>query len=234
MKKVAVLQSNYIPWKGYFDIIHDVDLFVFYDEVQYTVQDWRNRNKIKSKEGSFWLIVPVNSNLNNKIYEVKIAENHKNWCRKHFNAIQLNYAKAPFYKKYKDFLEYVYLEKEWQYLFELNRFLIEHISKEFLKINTAFADSREFKSSGQKHDKLLEIVKATDATTYISGPSAKDYMIIEDYKAAGIEVLWKDYTDYPEYPQIHNPFEHHVSILDLLFNVGDDASYYIWGHRENG
>lgn len=74
MKKVGVIQSNYIPWKGYFDLIHDVDLFVFYDDVQYTKNDWRNRNLIKTPTGAKWLTIPVSSNLNNLIYEVELKD----------------------------------------------------------------------------------------------------------------------------------------------------------------
>lgn len=229
--KVAVLQSNYIPWKGYFDIIHDVDLFVFYDEVQYTKNDWRNRNKISTSRGAQWLTIPCGYNINQKICETKI-KNELNWQEKHYNMIRENYIKAPHFNKYKTFLEYVYLDMKWEYLSQLNRFMIEYISKDFLGIATKFADSREFYSTGIKHDKLLSLVKSTGADYYISGPAAKGYIISEDYKEAGITIEWKDYSGYPEYAQLNTPFEHGVSILDLLLNVGEEAPYYIWGWRK--
>ncbi|WKL03999.1 WbqC family protein [Paenibacillus amylolyticus] len=72
MNKVAVLQSNYLPWKGYFDIINDVDTFIFYDDVQYTKNDWRNRNKVKSTTGAQWLTIPVNNSNDSLICEVML------------------------------------------------------------------------------------------------------------------------------------------------------------------
>ena len=106
--KAAVLQSNYIPWKGYFDIIHDVDLFVFYDDVQYTKRDWRNRNIILTANGPQYLSVPVSARRETLIYECKIADTK--WQNKHYQALLTNYANAPYFRQYKDFLEYVYLE----------------------------------------------------------------------------------------------------------------------------
>lgn len=231
MKKVAILQSNYIPWKGYFDIIHDVDLFIFYDEVQYTKCDWRNRNKIYTPNGLKWLSVPVNGTRDMSIDEAKIVETK--WQKVHFNTIQANYAHAPYWKKYKDFFEDVYLNREWEYLYKLNRYIIETISKDFLGIKTEFADSRDFPSPGQKHEKLLNLVKSAGAEYYLSGPAAQDYIIESDYKDAGIELAWKDYSGYPEYKQLFQPFEHAVSIIDLLLNVGDNAPYYIWNWRDS-
>ena len=230
MKKVAILQSNYIPWKGYFDIINDVDLFIFYDEVQYTTRDWRNRNKIYTQNGLKWISIPVTSSREMAIDEVKIAD--KSWQKSHFGSIQGSYSHAPYWKKYKELMEYVYLDRDWEYLYEVNRFLIETISRDILKIKTEFADCRSFKSDGQKHEKLLNLVKAAQAGYYLSGPAAKDYIIEEDYADAGIELAWKDYSGYPEYDQMREPFEHSVSIIDLLMNTGDDAPYYIWGWRE--
>lgn len=229
--KLAILQSNYIPWKGYFDIIHDVDLFLFYDEVQYTKNDWRNRNQILTPKGKTWLTIPCGYDIQRRIIDVKV-KNEFEWQKKHYNMLKQYYRKAPYFKKYQEFLEYVYFEQEWNYLYELNRFLIEHIATEFLGIKTEFKDSREYHSEGAKADKLFSLVKATNATTYVSGPAAKDYMQLKPYEEEGIEVVWKDYMGYPEYKQLYGDFDHNVSILDLLFNVGDDAPYYIWGWRE--
>ena len=227
--KVAVLQSNYIPWKGYFDIIHDVDEFIFHDDLQYTKNDWRNRNKILTSQGEFWLTIPVGTNEHRLIIDVQMKDSL--WQRKHFETLKMAYHKAPYFKRYEEFLKFVYLEKTWEYLYELNRFLIENISREFLGITTKFSDSREYPTHGAKHEKLLSLVKSARADVYVSGPAAKDYIITEDYEREGIKIVWKDYSDYPEYPQRGEKFTHNVSILDLLFNVGDDAPYYIWGHR---
>lgn len=232
MKTVAVLQSNYIPWKGYFDIIHDVDLFVFYDEVQYTTFDWRNRNLIYTLNGLKWLTLPCGRNRNRKISDVKMNADIK-WQDDHFSKICAAYGKAPYFIKYKSFLEHVYMERNWEYLSELNQFLTKYIASELLGIKTTFADSRDYESFGVKSEKMLSLVKSTGCKGYLSGPAARDYLDEEAFTDNGIKVLWKDYSGYPEYQQVRKPFENNVSILDLLVNTGDAAPYYIWGWREH-
>lgn len=229
MKKVAVLQSNYLPWKGYFDIIHDVDLFIFYDEVQFTKNDWRNRNKVMAGGTAQWMTVPTGSHIHQRIVDVKISNRY--WQKKHFQTLQTNYRRAPYYKKYIEFFYESLIEKEWIYLFELNRYFIERISRDFLGIQTEFADSRNYISEGSKGEKLLSLLKAARANVYISGPAAKDYLSVQDYERAGIQVVWKDYSGYPAYPQFSKRFSHYVSIADMLFQVGDQAPRYIWGWR---
>ncbi|MBQ6342909.1 MAG: WbqC family protein [Anaerolineaceae bacterium] len=226
MKKIAVLQSNYIPWKGYFDIIHDVDEFIFYDEVQFTKNDWRNRNRILTNTGLQWLTIPTTGSITQTIDEVSTAGSQ--WQRKHYNTLLTYYSKAPFFSKYRAFLEDFYFEHEWTNLSQLNRYLIVHISQDFLGIKTKFSDSRNYYSAGSGHEKLLSLLKSAGAEYYVSGPAAKSYIQAEDYEKAGIELHWKDYSKYPEYPQLHKPFSHNVTILDLLFNTGDDAPNYIW------
>lgn len=232
MKKVAVLQSNYIPWKGYFDIINDVDEFIFHDDLQYTKNDWRNRNIILIPEvGRKWLTIPVGTNEHRLIVDVRL--NDHDWQRKHFLTLKMAYNRAPYFRRYEEFFRHVYLERRWEYLYELNRFLIEHISRDFLRITTTFSDSRDYPTHGVKHEKLLSLVHAAHADLYLSGPAAKNYIVADDYARAGIKLVWKDYSGYPEYPQRGKNFNHFVSIVDLLFNVGDDAPYYIWGWREH-
>ena len=228
MKKIAVLQSNYVPWKGYFDIIHDVDEFIFYDEVQFTKNDWRNRNRISTPSGIQWLTIPTNGSITQSIDEVSPAGSQ--WQRKHWNTLVTYYSKAPYFSKYRDFFEDFYLGHEWRNLSELNRYLITHISHDFLGIRTEFTNSRDYASAGSGHEKLLSLLISAGAEYYVSGPSAQSYIHEEDYIRAGIELHWKDYSGYPEYPQLNQPFCHNVSILDLLFNTGDEAPAYIWGH----
>ena len=229
--RVAAIQSNYIPWKGYFDIINDVDLFIFHDDLQYTKQDWRNRNKIYTMHGALsWLTVPCGINTDRMICEV-ILNNNSKWAQKHWNVIRQAYYKAPYYNKYKSFFEYVYLECKWEYLSELNQFLIKHIATEFLGIRTEFSDSRCFFSSGKKSEKLLSLLVSAGCNEYLSGPAARAYLDEPAFQASGIRVVWKDYSGYPEYQQMWQPFESNVSIIDLLMNVGEEAPYYIWGWR---
>lgn len=228
--KVAVLQSNYLPWKGYFDIIHDVDLFVFYDDVQYTKNDWRNRNKIKTANGPLWLTVPVGQSLNRLTCEVTIDDTR--WAEKHFRTLCQYYGKAPYFARYLSFLEGVYLGQRWTTLVELNHYLIKTIAREFLGITTTFADSRDYPAQGSKLDRLLDLLRHFNTQYYLSGPAARGYIIPEKFANAGIELVFKDYSDYPEYPQFHPPFDHAVTILDLLFHAGPDAPRYIWECRE--
>jgi hypothetical protein len=126
MKKVAILQSNYIPWKGYFDIINSVDEFIFHDDLQYTKNDWRNRNKIKTKEGVIWLTVPCGSNENRLISEVVL--NDDSWQKRHMTLLQLHYKNSPYFDELRSFLEDVYLNTRWSFLSDLNQFLIINIS----------------------------------------------------------------------------------------------------------
>lgn len=229
--KIAVLQSNYIPWKGYFDIIHDVELFIFHDDLQYTKNDWRNRNKIKTFGGSKWLSIPVGTNEHRLIQDVPLPADNS-WQKKHFDMLKANYQKAPYWKAYEPFLSHVYLEGKWETLVELDRFLITSISREYLGISTRFATSLDYAFTGAKHEKLLTMLQSAGASAYVSGPAAKDYIVAEDFQRAGIELIWKDYGGYPEYPQPYPPFDHAVSILDLLLCTGPDAPYFIWGWRE--
>lgn len=233
MTRVAVLQSNYLPWKGYFDIIHDVELFVFYDDVQYTKNDWRNRNRIKTPSGPLWLTVPTGTALDRRICDVTLPSDQR-WAEKHWKTLRQYYGKAPYFALYADLLRYVYIECTWTTLSELNQYLIRTISRELLGISTAFADSREYVLTGRKQERLLQLLHAVGATTYLSGPTARSYIDPEAFARAGICLRYKDYTGYPEYPQFHPPFDHHVTILDLLFHTGPRAPHYIWGWREEG
>jgi len=227
--KVAVIQSNYIPWKGYFDIIHDVDVFVFHDDLQYTKNDWRNRNKIKTSGGPAWLTIPVGTSEDRLICDVEIKD--PSWQKKHWNQIKTNYARAPHLAAYADFLKEIYVDRRWENLSALNQYLIGRIARDFLGITTTIRDSREVKPEGAKQERLLHLLKKVGATSYVSGPAAKDYIEPHRFTDANIELLWKDYSGYPEYPQLHPPFEHGVSILDLLLMTGPDAPKYIWGWR---
>ena len=230
-KRVAILQSSYLPWKGYFDIIRDVDLFIFYDDRQFTKQDWRSRNCIKSSQGLAWLTVPAGTDLNRLICDVTLRD--ASWQVKHWKTLQQNYAGRPHFDRYREYFEHVFLGQTWSNLSALNQSVIRHVAREFLGIGTAFGDSRDYAAEGQKFDRLLDLAIKSGATTYVSGPSAKEYIVPDRFAQAGIDLVWKDYSGYPEYPQRHPPFVHGVSILDLLFNVGPDAPQYIWGWREN-
>ncbi len=224
-KKVAILQSNYIPWKGYFDIIASVDEFIFHDDLQYTKNDWRNRNKIKTDKGIIWLTIPCGTDTHRLICEVQL--NDSSWQKKHWSIIQQYYGKAPFFKEYKEFFKEFYIGQIHKNLSDMNQNLIKKISKEILGINTTFKDSREYCLTKSKGDRVLELLNKTQATYYLSGPAAKDYIDESLFKKANIELAWMDYSGYREYNQLYPPFEHGVSIIDLIFNTGKDAINYI-------
>ena len=227
MSKIAILQSNYIPWKGYFDIIHQVDHFVFLDTAQYTVRDWRNRNQIKTPDDKKWLTVPNNGTQNLKINEVRI-DNTSKWSKQHFLCLERNYSRSPFYHEFKEFLQKVYLENTWEYLSDLNQYLIVEISR-MLGIDTEFHLSTEFILPPGKNEKIISIVHQLAGTEYFSGPAAKSYIDVDIFTINDIKVNWMDYSQYPVYQQPWENFAHDVSIFDLLFCAGKDkAAEFIW------
>ncbi len=225
MKKVAILQSNYIPWKGYFDIIGSVDAFVLYDDMQYTKNDWRNRNKIKTQNGLQWLSIPVRQeSLHQKINETKITD--PKWNINHWRSISQSYAKAPHFKAYKERFEALFLEAKSEYISDINRHFIEAINA-MLGITTTLYDSREFVLAEGKSERLLALCQELGATTYLSGPAARDYLDEKIFTEAGMNVEWMDYSGYREYHQLFPPFEHGVSVIDLILNEGENAKNFL-------
>ncbi len=226
MKKVAISQSNYIPWKGYFDLINSVDEFVILDCVQYTRRDWRNRNKIKTPNSTMWLTVPVSvkGKYYQKISEVKIKDT--NWRTNHWKSIEFNYRKSIHFGEISKWLKPLYFEKEYEFLSDLNKTFITGISS-YLNIKTKIKDSYEFNTSSNKNERIMDILKELDATTYFSGPAAKNYIDEEFFCKNNIIVKWMNYENYPKYKQLWGGFIHEVSILDLIFNCGKDSLLYL-------
>lgn len=224
MKKVAILQSNYIPWKGYFDIIAAVDEFILYDDMQFTNRDWRNRNKIKTPNGPQWLSVPVGHDRNRRIRDVVIPDNH--WQKKHWRTLQANYRRAPYFQEIADWLAPLYLDVSYKNLSELNRKLIASVCN-YLEIQTKVSNSWDYQLIQGKTERLVDLCKQAGGTEYISGPAAKDYIEDRYFDEAGIKLSWFNYSGYPEYPQLWGEFVHDVSILDLLFNCGKDARKFM-------
>lgn len=226
MKKIAILQSNYIPWKGYFDMINMVDEFILYDDMQYTRRDWRNRNKIKTSNGLKWLTIPVEvkGKYFQKINETKISD--KEWCKKHWTTISQYYSKAKYFKDYKDIFEELYLNCDEEYLSQINYKFIIAIN-EILGIKTKIRWSSEFDYGEGQTEKLLRICQSCHTDIYLSGPAAKDYFDEELFRKNNIQVEWMDYSGYSEYNQLFPPFEHSVTILDLIFNEGLNATKYM-------
>jgi WbqC-like protein family len=227
-KTVAILQSNYVPWKGYFDIIRSVDEFILYDDAQYTRRDWRNRNRFKSPTGVRWLTIPVQvkGRYLQRIDETMVSDS--DWAKKHWATLQAWYGRAPFFERYHSALEEVYLGMKEQHLSRINRRFLEMLM-EMLGIGTPISWSTDYVASGQKTERLLSLCDAAEATSYLSGPAAREYLDEERFRAQGIDVKWMSYGGYPAYDQLYPPFDHHVSVLDLLLHVGDDAPRYLVG-----
>lgn len=223
MKKVAILQSNYIPWKGYFDIIASVDEFIIYDDVQFTKNDWRNRNKVKTPQGIQWITVPVGPAIGRQIRHVELKDSR--WQIKHWKKLEANYRKAAYFEEISKVIKPVYLMRH-DNLSALNRKLIEVICS-FLNINTKITNSWDYKTTQGKNQRLIDLCTQTGATEYISGPAAEGYLDIELFTKSGISVSWFEYPEYSEYQQLWGDFTHTVSILDLIFNCGEDASSYM-------
>ena len=223
IRTAAILQSSYIPWKGYFDILNSVDEFVLYDDVQYSKNDWRNRNRIKTKNGEIWLSIPVltKGRFGQNICDVKIMD--PRWASKHWKTLEANYAKALFFQDLLPAINNLYMEAENESnLSRVNEIFIRGISK-LIGINTRITSSLEYQLPEDRNERLVELCSQLGVNGYLSGPSAKAYLDEQLFQDKGIQLEWMDYSGYPEYEQLYcPPFVHEVSILDLLFNVGPD------------
>jgi len=227
MRTIGIIQPNYIPWRGFFDIVHEVDVFVFLDNVQYTVRDLRNRNRIRTRRGdTVWMTVPVIGGRNQLIKDVKI-DGTQPWILKHLEALKRSYGSTRNFQEYFDPLCEVYA-RGFTSLSGLDIALTNTLSH-WLGIETEFVNASTIPTTGEKEDKLLQLVTYLKGDVYLSGPAAKSYMSDELWEDAGVEVRFKDYSGYPEYHQISEPFDAAVSLLDLLFMVGAEAPDYIWG-----
>lgn len=225
-KTIAIVQSCYIPWKGYFDLIAAADEFILYDDMQYTRRDWRNRNLIKTAQGLSWLTIPVK--VKGKYFQ-SIRETEldgQDWKKNHWKTLHQNYRRAPYFDQISEVLAPLYLDKQFTHLSELNRALIEVICP-LLGISTRIKWSWDYSLVDGKTERLLDLCQQTNGTEYISGPAARDYLDKSLFEEAGVALRFIDYDNYPTYPQLWGEFQHGVTILDLLFNCGPNAPSYM-------
>lgn len=227
--KVVILQSNYIPWKGYFDMINEADTFVFYDTVKYTKNDWRNRNKIYPKNGVQWLTIPIaGSAVNLKIQDVDIT--NSSWQKKHAKTLGFGYRSCEHFSQLEEFIELFLVDKTWANLSELNISIIKWISNK-LGITTEFLNANDLEVEGDRVKRLLEILQKLKATHYLSGPAARGYMTpqLNEFADIGIDVSFKEYSNYKEYQQLGADFEQSVSILDMIAHISwEKIPDFIW------
>lgn len=225
-KRVAIVQSCYIPWKGFFDLVNSVDHFLLYDDAEYSKNSWRNRNRIKSAQGTQWLTIPVaySGRSHQRIDEMRVSD--PRWREKHWKSLRQSYARAPHFDRYAPELERLYLDSDEERLSLVNRAFIEHVCG-LLGIETELAWTSELEVEGTSTERVVALCRAVGADVYLSGPTARDYLDPALFEQAGIELEWMDYGGYPEYPQPYPPFEHAVTVLDLLFSVGPEAAGYM-------
>lgn len=227
MKKIAIVQSNYIPWKGYFDLVNAVDEFVLYDDMQFTRRDWRNRNLIKTPRGLQWLTIPVvaKGRYFQRICDTVISD--PGWGAKHWSTLVHNYSKAPFFARYRPVFEPLYLDHAEAGLSAVNLRFIAAICG-ILGITTRISWSMDYRPlKAGKTERLVDLCMRAGGTHYVSGPAARDYIEPQWFDAAGVSLSFFDYAGYPEYEQRFGKFEHGVTVLDLLFNVGPEATRFM-------
>ncbi len=236
--KLAIIQPSYVPWRGYFHQIQKADVFVFYDDVQYDKHGWRNRNRVKTKNGSVWLTIPVAAagNVVDSIPINAVRCAGESWKRKHWATLQQSYGRAPSFERYAPLLEAFYARKETR-LAELTIDLTLQLAAELGITSTRYLRSSELPGiTGAGTDRLLRLMEATGADHFISGPTARDYIDEGKLAAAGVslEYMVYDRCEYPEYEQLHPPYDARVSVLDLLFMKGGEAGEFIWGRFTKG
>jgi WbqC-like protein family len=227
IKTVAIVQSCYIPWKGYFDLIRSADEFILYDDRQFTRRDWRNRNKIKTADGVRWLTVPVHvkGRYHQRIDETVVSD--ASWADRHLKTLVHAYAGAPHFTEFADALEELYGRAGREPLLSrVNRLFLDWVC-DVLQIGTALTWSTDYDVEGDRTGRLVSLCRAAGGTRYVSGPRARGYLDEDEFARAGIELVYADYDGYPVYEQLHPPFEHGVTILDLLFHVGSEAPSYM-------
>lgn len=225
--RLSIIQSAYIPWKGFFDLIGRCDQYVVYDSAQYVKRHWHNRNRVKTADGVIWLTIPVvtKGRFHQSIHEVEIE---KPWAEKHWRTLQAAYAGAPYFDVFAPKVRGWYEVADGvATLSAVNAIFLAGLAGE-LGLGTEIVDDRRYPATGAKTDRLISIARQTGATKYLSGPSARDYLEESKFGIAGIEVEWMRYEGYAEYPQLHGgEFEAAVSVLDVLFNCGPDSPRYV-------
>ncbi len=224
--RICIIQSCYIPWKGFFDLIGRCDEYVVFDSVQYARRHWHNRNLIKTAGGVQWLTIPViaKGRFEQPIDQVEIE---KPWADKHWRAIELAYRRAPFFEQFAPAVKGWYARAgEQSRLTDVNAIFLQGIAG-LLGLTTRIVMDTAYPEQGVRTERLLGIARAAGADCYLSGPSARAYFDERMFAAAGIVTEWMDYQGYPEYPQLHGAFEHAVTALDLLFNTGPEARRYL-------
>ena len=221
-----MLQPGYLPWLGFFDQLQRSDRFIFYDDVQYDKNGWRNRNRIKSPKGEpHWLTVPVRvGSLSQRLIDTEI-DNRQPWARKHLGTIRQFYSRAPHLKRYLPEFEELLLGKKWDRLCDLDVAVI-NLMNSWLGLNRNTLRSSELSIDGDRSERLVKLCLHLGADCYLSGNAAQGYLDVDLFTRHGIKVEWQDYR-HPTYPQQHGPFVPFLSALDLLLNCGTESARFV-------
>ena len=236
--RLGALQTGYLPWLGFFDQVERCDLFIVYDDLQYTRKDWRNRNRIKTADGTLWLTVPVHAGPAGaaRINEVEISSQQE-WQHRHWKALKVNYARADFFPRYREFFFALYHVQRWRLLGELNRCILDYLL-EVLGITTPIVYSSEagieadyFRACGgrtEATERILYLCRRYGASTFVEGASGTNYIREDLVREAGVQLEYHQYR-HPTYPQLFGEFVPYLSVVDLLFNHGDRSLKILTG-----
>ncbi len=231
-KSVVITQSNYIPWRGYFDMLRSVDQVILLESVQYTRRDWRNRNQIKTANGPLWLTIPVEAKgrYDQAIDETLVSDT--GWAAAHIRSIELAYRRAAHFDTVSPWLfDTIQSVVSESHLTKVNERLIRTICDR-LDIAVPICRcsdllDRDTLRTMEATERLLKLCIASGATRYLSGPAAKNYLDVGLFERHGIAVEWMDYGGYMEYPQLWGDFDPSLSIVDLLLNTGPEAGRFL-------
>jgi len=217
--RVAIHQPQYLPWLGYLDKLDRVNVFVLLDCVQFKKHEWQNRNRIRTAQGWQYLTVPVLHEFPQRLDEVRI-NNQSDWRRKHRQALETHYGKAPYYDRYAPLVQHL-LARNGEWLSPLNEAMLTMLAGA-LGITTPIVKASQYEARHEPTGRLVDLCKAVGADCYLAGAGGRDYMNLKDFEEAGITVEFQDFVS-PEYAQVYRPFIAGLSALDLLFNCGPDG-----------
>ncbi len=221
--RLAIHQPQYLPWLGYLDKLDRADVFVLLDTVQFKKNEWQNRNRIRTAQGWQYLTVPVLHEFPQRLDRVRI-NNQTAWRRKHVQALETHYGKAPYYDRYAPVFGDL-LASEWETLSLLSEAMLSALIGAF-GITTPIVKASRYEAREEPTGRLVDLCKALGADHYLAGAGGRDYMNHEEFEAAGIAVEFQDFVS-PEYAQVYRPFIAGLSAVDLLFNCGGEGFRYV-------
>jgi hypothetical protein len=218
MKKICIHQPDFLPYLGFFHRLLEIDLFIILDDVQFERGGWHHRDKIKTKQGEQWLSISIKKGVfPQDINQVELADKSHIWIEKNLNLLIENYNKSQFFDFYFPEIQKIYLTG-FQKMTDLNLAFLQFLLEAFdLQVDMVISSS--LNTNGHSNQKLINLIKATEGTHYLSGIGARAYLNEEMFAQEKIIVEWQSFS-HPIYPQLHGEFIPYLSCIDLLFNCG--------------